>query len=276
MSKKPSPDLPHDTPVDTPRVDVAIAVPSEPGKVQLTALKQSETLESAYAVWDELRATHRSVAQRFASERKRLKDEGDFVVGTVEAAKRAGAPLLPGQEGLVKASDADAFLAQAKAKLAASVEQLEQLSQQTEGAYQQALATVRHEVRSRIERYLQRVRPHVRLMLRVMPRDQRVLHVARVGPDEAVLLCFLLNGRVPSRYGYLFDDSTNDAQGEPPHLYADETVAIDIEAASPGPPRLKDMLNSSPEVVPVKACIPLWVPVDGAPRRTTLSGFGMV
>lgn len=274
MSKKPSQDLPRDTPVDTPRVDVAMAVPAEPGKAQLAALKQSETLESAYAVWDELRATHRSVVERFASERKRLKDEGDFMVGTVEAAKRARAPLLPGNDGLVKARDADAFLKHAKEKLSASAAQLDQLARETESAYQQALTTVRHEVRSRVERYLQRVRPQVRLMLRVMPQDQRVLHVARVGPDEAVLLCFLLNGRVPSRYGYLFDDSANDVKGEPPHLYADEGVAVD--AVSPDPSGLKDVLNSSPEVLPVKACIPLLAPVEGTQKLAWLKQRGPV
>jgi hypothetical protein len=265
VSHKPNKNLPHDTPKDTPRVEggLAMTVPAEPGKAQLAALEHSETLEVAYEAWAEVRAAHQSITTRFEAERRRLKDEGDFVVGTVEAAKRAETPLLPGEPGLVKASDADEFLVQAKAKLKASSEQLAQLAAKTEAAYQEAFTSMRQEVRARVERYLARVKPELRLMIRLMPNDQRVLHVSRVGPDDAVLLFFLLNGRVPSRYDYLFDDSTGDAQKAPPNLYAEEGVAEG--AVAPTPADLKRLLASSPAVLAAKACIPFVLPIDGGP-----------
>lgn len=270
-------DLPRDTPLDTPRVDagLALSVPAEPGKSQLAALSATQTLEAAYDIWVELRQAHRSVMARLDAEQQRLKDEGAFVIGTVEAARRAEvAPAGDASTALETTGGADDYLTQAKAKLAAGLAEIESLTSRIEASYQQALTQAREQIIARVDRYLQSAKPRLRLMIRMLPGDRRVVHVARVAPDDAVLLCKLLTGRVPSRYGYLFDDSTDDAQKPPPNLYAEEGVVL--EQQHPAPASLCALLEAASAVLPVKACIPFKVTTASGPMLAWLKQRGPV
>ena len=84
----------------------------------------------------------------------------------------------------------------------------------------------------------------------------------RVSPDEAVLLLYALTGRIPSRYGFLFDDSTDDVMQPPQPLYPEEGVSP--EQTRPDAAALRALVEAAHSVLPVKGFIPLQVPrADG-------------
>ena len=98
--------------------------------------------------------------------------------------------------------------------------------------------------------------------MRALAGGQKILHLRRLTEDESVKLHFVLTGRIPSRYGYLLDDSSDDLSAEPPTLYPDEGVT-DVRAAI-------DLL-SFPEVWPVKGALRAVLP-DGRWMRWVSRG----
>ncbi len=94
-------------------------------------------------------------------------------------------------------------------------------------------------------------------MVRVLPNDQRILHLRRPSPDTAVTLLFVTSGRVPTRYAGLFDDSTEEATLAPPVLYADEGVT-DVR---PKAPQLRKLLEDRPMSWPIKGMLPMLTPL---------------
>jgi hypothetical protein len=79
-----------------------------------------------------------------------------------------------------------------------------------------------------------------------------------VSTDDAVLLLYVLTGRIPSRYDFLFDDSTDDVTLPPPPLYPDEGVGF--AETRPGAQALAQRLRDMGPVLPVKGYLPVWVP----------------
>ncbi len=255
--------LPRDTPADFPApvsgalIEAAELGPDPEmlGAQALLRARSVETLEVAYGAWAELQDAHRAARRRWDEERKRLSEQGSLLLGAVKAA--AVAPSS-GEVGLVKTNALDAFLRDAKEKLAAAQLQLEERARSAEQAFVSELRKVREELRSRIDRQAATVRPVFRLMIRVLAGERRILHAHRLGEDESVIALFALSGRIPSRYGFLFDDSTDDAMATPPVLYADEGVV----ALRPTPSALYQTLSGLTEVWPVKGMLPMALP-DG-------------
>ncbi|WP_244219409.1 hypothetical protein [Corallococcus interemptor] len=254
----------HDTPVDglpalparnTDTPWTGLASGPEGALGQLRAL---ETLESAYEAWEELKRGHAASVIQFREEQARLTQQGSFLLGAVRAAGMDSSSTTPGLQQQGAASD---FLRDAEAKLAKARDAVAQREAESEARYQAAFTEVRTTLLDRVQRYLQRSRPHLTLLLRRVGAERSILHVARVQPDEAVLLCYLLTQRVPSRYGFLFDDSTEDLSLPPAPLYAEESVASD--AIRPDAPGLLRVIDASTDVVPLKGFIPLRVPRPG-------------
>jgi hypothetical protein len=81
--------------------------------------------------------------------------------------------------------------------------------------------------------------------------------VERVGGDAPVLLLHLFTGRIPSRHGFLFDDSTEDVRLPPAPLYAEEGVASG--EVRPGATALAERVRAPGEVLPVKGFLPVFV-----------------
>jgi hypothetical protein len=88
-------------------------------------------------------------------------------------------------------------------------------------------------------------------MVRTLPGDRRILHLRRPSPDDAVLLLFAMTGRCPTRYGFLFDDSTDDVLLAPPALYAEEGVVH----VRPRPAELVAELEPRAAFWPVKGAL---------------------
>jgi hypothetical protein len=254
----------HDTPVDTPALPArntdtpwsGLTTGPEGALGQLRAL---ETLESAYDAWAELKRGHAAAVIQFREEQSRLTQQGSFLLGAVRAAGMDPSPSSsPGLQPQGAASD---FLRDAEAKLAKARDAVSQREAESEAHYQAAFTEVRTTLLDRVRRYLQRSRPHLTLLLRRVGAERSILHLSRVQPDEAVLLCYLLTQRVPSRYGFLFDDSTEDLSLPPAPLYPEESVAAD--AVRPDAARLRQVIDASTDVVPLKGFIPLRVPNPG-------------
>jgi len=256
--KKP---LPRDTPADTPAVGALIeAAQLGPdahllGARALQRARSVETLEVAYAAWAELQEAHQLARKRWEEERKRLAEQGTLLLGAVKA---AGEPTSS-EAGLTKATALESFLTEARGKLADAQKQLEDRARAAELAFLEELKKLKDELHARIARRSAAVRPVFKLAIRVLPGEKRILHAHRLGPDESVIALFALTGRIPSRYGFLFDDSTDDALQAPPVLYPDEGVS----ELRPTPTVLTKLLSERRDVWPVKGMLPLTLP-DGS------------
>lgn len=244
----------HDTPKDLPAV-VAPASGRESPHAALARLRTLENLETAYEVWLQLKLEHSAARLRFQEERERLDQQGAFLVGAVRA---AGVEPRPGSEPGIMPAGADSFLRGAEARLAQAREELARKEADSEAFYQQAFAEIRSTLTDRIRRYLGASRPSLQLLLRKVGATRSILHVARVGQDEALLLCFLFTGRIPSRYGFLFDDSTEDVSLAPAPLYPDE--GLTPRDTRPDPTALEARLGVPGEVLPLKGFLPVFVP----------------
>ncbi|MHB8872367.1 MAG: hypothetical protein ACYC8T_01650 [Myxococcaceae bacterium] len=225
----------------------------------LARVRTIETLEDAYEAWAELRLEHAARSARVAGQQKKLAGQGEFLVGAVRAASAGGA--MAAEPALATRGGLDGFLEQAEARLGAAREELLREAASDEDAYSRAFGVIREVIRERVARFLTAVKPGLSLMVRHVGPSQRILHLARVKPDEAVLLLHLLTGRIPSRYGFLFDDSTDDVLLAPPGLYPDEGVAH--AEIRPGAQGLLELLRKGGEVLPVKGLLPVPVPRPG-------------
>jgi hypothetical protein len=231
LSRTPPGRLPRDTPVDTPAVAKARTAPAGalieppaalPVLVGAGALaSRPETIEAAYEAWDDLREERRALRATFESERTRLEEQGALLLGAVKAASQPtnASPALAKTSALAKMAD------DARASWEASKAALERRAADSEAALDRATAEVVAELIRRVRAQASSVPPPLELMVRVLPGDHRILHARRPSPDGAVLLLHAMSGRVPTRYGFLFDDSTDDALLAPPTLYADEGLA---------------------------------------------------
>ncbi|WP_341868209.1 hypothetical protein [Corallococcus sicarius] len=265
-SKSPPRPLRHDTPVDVPAVEAPpptantdLAPRNTDGpESTLGQLRTLETLESTYDAWAELKRDHAASLIQFREEQARLAQQGSFLLGAVRAAGMDPGSNTPGLQPQGAASD---FLRDAEAKLARARDAVTQREAESEARYQAAFTEVRTTLLDRVRRYLASSQPHLTLLLRRVGAERSILHVARVGPDEAVLLCYLLTQRVPSRYGFLFDDSTEDLALAPAPLYPEESIPAD--AVRPDAQGLLRVIDASVDVLPLKGFVPLRVPRPG-------------
>ncbi len=237
---------------DTPRDLPAVA-----GDGALERARTLETLEAAYEAWLELRLAQGAARLRFQEERERLAQQGSFLVGAV----RAAGLELPGPEAgalaPVQAQGRD-FLREAEEKLARAREALNTEEAASEARFQEAFQELRTLLKERVRRYQAKAPPRLRLLLRKVGATRVILHVERVRGDEAVLLLSLFAGRLPSRYGFLFDDSTEDVSLPPAPLYAEEGVAEGDNR--PDAPALAARVRAPGEVLPAKGFLPVFVP----------------
>jgi hypothetical protein len=246
--------LPRDTPVDTPVVRLPQRSLIEPppvlaiGNAASALATRPETIEAAYDAWDELRAEAATLKASFVAEHQRLDQQGELLLGAVREATPEGTG-----SSLVRRTGMQALGADAERSLDAARVDLERRAAEAQAAISEAIAHVQGELRERVERQAVQARPLVELMVRVLPGEKRILHVRRPSPDAAVTLLFAMSGRVPTRYGYLFDDSTDEALLAPPVLYPDEGVT----ERRPKPAQLEALLSSKRETWPVKGMIPM-------------------
>ncbi len=222
-----------------------------------------DTLEAAFGVWVECKLEHAAALSRLADERRRLEQQGSFLVGAVRAAQQLDAPAPSSTDAaLVPPSALGGFLAEAEQKLAAATAELDRRVSEEDARHRARIDEARAQVAAKVQAFLARVRPKLVVRLRPVGERRAILHVDRPAPDEAVLLFALFSGRIPSRYGYLFDDSTEELGLDPAPLYADEGVALD--QTRPDAAGLRARFAASTAVFPAKGFVP--VPVGAGPE----------
>ncbi len=236
----------------------------------LAQLRATQTLEHGYEAWSQLREQRAAALSALREKARALDEEGEFLLGAVRS---AGEVPASGEAGLVR--ERDAFLGQARARLDAARAELAAQEAQARAAFAAAEEACRSELAARVDRYLARARPRLKLLRRPAGAGRTILHAERVSPDEAVLLLRLFTGAIPSRYGFLADDSTDDALLPPTLLYADDEAARGQLRPDAG--LLRARLEAAAPVQPVKGFLPVWVPVsDGAPALYRLLSRGVV
>ncbi|WP_308809639.1 hypothetical protein [Archangium lansingense] len=229
----------------------------------LARVRGLETLEPAYDAWLELRRAYAASHARFQEERERLEQQGSFLVGAVRAASQeraASAEPAPAAEPALAPVDAPMrdFLRQAEEKLTRARETLAKDEAESEARYQAAFEEIRSTLRDRVRRYLAGSPPRLRLLLRKVGATRAILHLERVSGDAPVLLLYLFAGRIPSRHGFLFDDSTEDVSLSPAPFYPEEGVVPG--EVRPEAPALVARVLAPGEVLPVKGFLPVFVP----------------
>ncbi len=227
----------------------------------LTAQSSLETLEAAYAQWREEKLRYAAARARLVEQRRRLDDEAAFLVGAVRAAGTSAPPGPP--DALAAPGGLEAFVREAEERILRTRQQLEARALEEEAAFAQTFTGLRQTVVARVERILARTRPALRLVPRRLGGDQRILHLDRLSDDGAILLLFVLCGKIPSRYGFLLDDSTDQMLLPPAPLYPDEGVAPD--QTRPDAAGLRQVVEGASPVLPIKGFVPVPVPRGEGP-----------
>jgi hypothetical protein len=252
----------HDTPVDT--LAVVTFDPQAAAEQALARVRRIETIQGAYEAWLEIRLEHAGTLSQLAEERRQLDQQGEFLVGAVRAARDLiETPSIEEALALAKTDQGlDAYLLETAGRLEAAKAQLHERTRAAEAAFGKAFEEIRGELRSRVQRTLEHVKPRLRLMIRSLGPESRILHVARLQPDEAVLLAWVLLAKLPSRYDFLFDDSTDDANLPTPTLYAEEGVSSG--QLRPTVDQVHALIASDRPVIPIKSVVPFFLPRPGA------------
>jgi hypothetical protein len=177
------------------------------------------------------------------AELRRIEEQGVLLLRAVRAA-------------VERHQDSDAVATSAEATLSGARAELLRQREQAELAVAQASEAIRAELSARVGRRATLVKPQLRLMVRSLPGGRRILHLARPSPDDAVVLLHIFCRRIPSRFGYLFDDSTDDPLLPAELFFAEEGVDGDTRPAADA---FLQHLQRLPTVWPIKAIVPLLV-----------------
>lgn len=247
---------PRDTPVDTPRVsDVGDIIerpqlgldPAAAGNRAFAQARSVETLEALYLAWTELSATWASAKKRWAEEEKRLVTQGELLLGAMRAASSAapaGDAALANVNGM--AVEAEKRLLEVRTQFA------EQIAQ-ANTTFSRELERLRSELIEHVRRRALVSRPVFKLAVRLVGGDRRILHLARLSDDDAIVALFSLTGRVPSRHGYLADDSLDELGAASAPFYADDGVS----EVRPPVAELGALLAARTQMWPVKGHLPM-------------------
>lgn len=214
-------------------------------RAAVALVRSVDALEPGFTAWEDLRAEQKVALSAIDEELRRIDEQGTLLLGAMRSA-------------LETRGAADALASGAEATLTAARAELLRQRELVEAAMREANQAIRTELAGRVERRASYAKPRVRLMVRGLPEGRRILHLERPSPEDAVVLLQVLSGRIPSRFGYLFDDSVEDLQRPPSLFFAEEGVDVEAPRSADGFVRVLDGLEA---VWPVKAVLPQ--PLDG-------------
>lgn len=231
----------------------------------LTRSRVAETLVDLYDAWRRLQAARVAAAAERAREAERLDVRAEYVLRTLEAARNVRLDVGgDGEAALTKDDGLGAFQREAEEELRKARLLLEDRSTGEESLFESELARVRAEIRSRVEAVLVGYRPRLKARVQPVGREHSLVHVERPGDDDAVLLQYVLTGKLFTRYDAFFDDSVDDLTLGPPRFYAEEGLTqnrfetIDEEDAI--------VVEPEREFVPLKGVIMFRIPGHDFPR----------
>lgn len=217
-----------------------------------------DTLEATYHAWLELKLQYGAFRAAAVEQKRKLEEHGNFILGAVRAAR-----TLPPEKGgasaqsLMKSDVVGSFIQKAEAELKQGRDELDRRLQQAESEHIEKLAAIKAHLRGQVERFAEKVRPNIVIRRRKLANGSVILHLDRLSPDESVLAMYIFTMKLPTRHGFLLDDSTDDASLPPPQLYPDEGVLA--SRVRPSPAELRDLIVAGRDFVPVKAMLPLLI-----------------
>src|SRR6185436_4342215 len=139
----------HDTVPEIPAPHVTAPRPLGPPQATtvIDRLAHVEGIEAAYDLWQELREHHRAALARLADERRKLDQQGEFMLGAVRAA-RDSAPGGPtnGKELAAPGNALDAYVSEASSRLEQAKRELDAAAEASAAKWEDAFAAVRAEV----------------------------------------------------------------------------------------------------------------------------------
>jgi hypothetical protein len=245
--------------------------PPKSSKAAPTALAialESESLPALYEAWLALRLERASARAALTREQEQLTRKADYLLKTVAAARDL--PAAPGPKatsgkgrGLVQVDPLAAFHAEAQKELDAAGKALRQRAVREEKSARAQDARVRKALLQRADAHLAIHKPRLAVTAHPVGSTQVMLELARFGDEDAVLLTRLLHGRLPTRWGFFADDTTEDLARGPARFYADEGVT----ALHPADADAEDsVLHGAGDFLPVRGLIPFSVPGKPWPR----------
>jgi hypothetical protein len=262
-SKKPAPKkAPRPAfPADHPHAEVITDALVRAGAAQ--------TLPDLYDAWLKLKLAASSAAAQRKQEELALSQRAEYVLRSLEAA-RALEPAAPakkpkGKKGaLAKDGGLADFERKAEAELAAARRALAERNAREEALFSEEIARVQAQLRKRVELSLRMQPPQVTLFAQPVGSSHSLVQLARPEPEAALLLCFLLSGRLPTRAEAFFDDAVDDLSEPPPRFYPEEGLS-QVRLASADD---EDALCADPSrhFVPFKGFFPLFIPGHDFPR----------
>ncbi len=235
----------------------------------LVRARAASTLVDLYGAWLRLRVAQAASAAARAEESERLETRASFLLKSVESA-RALRPPPPDPakrkaKGLKKADDAYAgFLASAESELAGARRALHERTEREEELFGRETAALQAGILERVEAVLGHRRPAVEACVQPVGSANALCHLARPGEEEAALLLgFVLSGKLPTHYDAFFDDSVDDLSLPPARFYEEDGAS-----ARPASVDVEDALVADPAraFVPVKGMIAFCLPERDFPR----------
>ncbi len=209
-------------------------------------LAGGETLAGAYEAVGAIVGALRNLEEETGRAVRALGAQAKVMAG---ALKKLAEQITPAQGGDIEA------------RLNAASEATRVESSQWQAALLAAFETARATLVTRAQRHAVLARPQLVVRVRSLPRGQALVHVDRLSAPEAISLCILLAGRVPTRFEFLGDDSQQSLERGFDFAYAADLEArlgaTDLTAAA--------MLRTPAQFIPVKAMIPLRAPADSGP-----------
>lgn len=189
-------------------------------------------LETFAAVWDALReldVRRAALLAELAAEERRLEAEVRYLVGAVQKAQGSAAPAGD-PEALARPAGLQALAAEAEARLLAARTALQERRVRELLALQGEQEALRAHAEALVARAGE-VRPALELEVARLGADHVIVQLRSPTDDEALLLLDRLAGRLPTRWGFLRDDTVHELGRTAALFYPDEGLTQE-EAAS--------------------------------------------
>lgn len=251
------------------------------GVAEALARARSENLSDLYDAWRDLLVARASAAAARARDSEALEVRAQMLLKSVENARElalGATALRPGSKrpkkgrknggkekaGLAVADPLAGFVAESQRELDAARAALSARAAEEERFFAAELAQVKERIRVSASALLLHHQPRLEVRVQPVGKDRSIVHVARPGPQDLVLVAFLLSGKLFTRFDAFDDDSVDQLGLEPPRFYAEEgNAAARFERVEDEEALLFDPQRA---FVPVKGMFALQVPGHDFPR----------
>lgn len=220
-------------------------------------------LETFAAVWDALReldVRRAALLAEIAAEERRLEAEVRYLVGAVQKAQGLAPPAVDA-EALTRPAGLQALAAEAEARLLAARAALQERRARELGALDEEQTALRAHAEALIARAGE-VRPSLEVEVARLGPSHVIVQLRSPTDDEALLLLDRLAGRLPTRWGYLRDDTVHELGHAAPLFYPDEGLSPE-EASTEEDAAQASLDERTGRFLPVRGHLP--IALDGAP-----------